>query len=46
MNNFTTLTPERARAAATEYGWSVLPHDNGGFWRGAGPVRPGEETSA
>ncbi|MFK0140700.1 hypothetical protein [Streptomyces murinus] len=26
-----TLTPDQARAAAASYGWSVLPHDNGGF---------------
>lgn len=34
MNDFTIspgLTPERARAAATTYGWGVLPHDHGGF---------------
>lgn len=26
------LTPTQALAAATGYGWSVLPHDNGGFF--------------
>lgn len=26
------LTPDQAHAAATAYGWSVLPHDNGGFF--------------
>lgn len=26
------LTPVQALAAATAYGWSVLPHDNGGFF--------------
>lgn len=39
MSNFATLTPELARAAATEYGWSVVPHDNGGFFAGRGPHR-------
>ena len=35
MSEFTTitpaLTPEQARAAATGCGWSLYPHDNGGF---------------
>lgn len=34
-----TLTPEQARAAATSYGWSVLPHDNGGFFAQSGQHR-------
>ncbi|MFJ5967904.1 hypothetical protein [Streptomyces sp. NPDC093060] len=37
MSNFATLTPEQARAAATGYGWNVLPHDNGGFFAHRGP---------
>ncbi|MCX5253584.1 hypothetical protein OOK27_05275 [Streptomyces canus] len=32
-----TLTPEQARAAATGYGWSLFPHDNGGFHAQRGP---------
>jgi hypothetical protein len=30
------LTPDQALAAATAYGWSVLPHDNGGFFAQSG----------
>jgi len=33
----TRLTSEYARAAAAEYGWSILPHDNGGFLAQRGP---------
>lgn len=33
------LTPEQARAAAEAYGWSVLPHDNGGFFAQRGEYR-------
>ena len=31
-----TLTPTQALAAATSYGWTVLPHDNGGFFAQSG----------
>ena len=37
--DFATLTPEQAHSAATGYGWSVLPHDNGGFLAQRGPHR-------
>lgn len=30
------LTPTQALAAATGYGWSVMPHDNGGFFAQSG----------
>ncbi|MFM9616838.1 hypothetical protein ACKI14_02610 [Streptomyces turgidiscabies] len=30
------LTPTQALAAATAYGWSVLPHDHGGFFAQVG----------
>lgn len=33
------LTPTQALAAATGYGWSVLPHDNGGFFAQSGGRR-------
>lgn len=33
------LTPDQAHAAATAYGWSVLPHDNGGFFAQRGEYR-------
>lgn len=33
------LTSTQARAAATAYGWSVLPHDNGGFFAQCGQHR-------
>lgn len=33
------LTPTQARAAADGYGWSVLPHDNGGFFAQSGEYR-------
>jgi hypothetical protein len=33
------LTPTQALAAATAYGWSVLPHDNGGFFAQRGEYR-------
>jgi hypothetical protein len=33
------LTSDQARAAATSYGWSVLPHDNGGFFAQRGQHR-------
>lgn len=33
------LTPTQALAAATGYGWSVLPHDNGGFFAQSGEHR-------
>jgi hypothetical protein len=33
------LTPDQARAAAKGYGWSVLPHDNGGFFAQRGQHR-------
>lgn len=32
----TVLTPAQALAAATGYGWSVVPHDNGGFFAESG----------
>lgn len=37
--DFTILKPEQARAAAAAYGWSVLPHDNGGFFAQRGPYQ-------
>lgn len=33
------LTPAQALAAATGYGWSVIPHDNGGFHAQSGGHR-------
>jgi hypothetical protein len=33
----TRLVSAPARAAAAEYGWSILPHDNGGFLAQRGP---------
>lgn len=33
------LTSTQARAAAAAYGWSVLPHDNGGFFAQCGQHR-------
>ncbi len=34
-----TLTPPIAFAAATFYGWSVIPHENGGFFAQHGKYR-------
>jgi hypothetical protein len=42
MSDFTidpSLTSELAREAAAAYGWSVLPHDNGGFFARRGHHR-------
>lgn len=39
MSNFPSVTPTEARAAAASYGWSVVPHDNGGFFAQSGEHR-------